>query len=506
MSTKDIRPPFLASKILEKIIDSEILYGAMGDVEEQYRYNIRTHGVFLARITYWLQIAGAFPGYLKMIILWSLSMLKNNIIFAIRNLNKHKAYSFINVIGLSVGIAACLLILLFVHHELSFDRYHENAERIYRVATNGSIGANAFVVATTPSPMARTLVQDYPEVVQATRIYKEEAQFIRYKDKSFKEDKFLFADSTIFQVLSIPLVVGDPATVLNRPNTVVITPDMAFKYFGLEDPIGRVLIADDGLNYEVTGIVEPRPGYSHIRFDFLASFLSKHQSQDPVWIRFDGILTYILLQDGIEVETFSSKLAEVTRKYVGPLVEMAMGMSYDDFVKNGNDWKFFLQPLLDIHLHSNLDNELEPNGQLSTVIIFSSIAFIILLVACMNFINLATAQSSTRAMEVGIRKVMGSSRSQLVRQFLSEAIILSLIAVMFAIIAVGFTLPFFNQIIGREITFPALRIWAFIPISILVTFLVGLAAGAYPSFMMASFKPVTVLKSKILKSAKGRSF
>ncbi|MBN1272221.1 MAG: ABC transporter permease [Candidatus Aminicenantes bacterium] len=423
-------------------------------------------------------------------------MFKNHIKIALRNLFKHKGFSFINVFGLVVGITCCLLIVLYVVDELSYDKYHERSDRIYRVGLHGFINNNLFNGVVSPSPMAQTLVREYPEVTAAVRMQNFGFPVFRYKDKVFSEEHVFWVDASFFDIFTAPLIKGDPKTALVKPRTIVLTRSMARKYFGNEDPMGKTLNADNRRDYLVTGIVEDAPRNSHFHYDFLASLSTYPDSRSPVWVS-NNYHTYFLLEEGVLGNTFEPKLEELVRKYVGPQIEAAMGVSLQDFFDSGGEYGYFIQPLTDIHLRSHLDYEIEPNGDIAYVYIFSIIALGILLVACVNFVNLATARASTRAREVGVRKTLGSGRLQLIRQFLAETTLLSLIAVLLALIAVQLLIPFFNNLTGKNISIPYFdNIWT-IPLLLGLVLLVGLAAGIYPSLFLASFDPVAVLKTEI---------
>jgi len=436
-------------------------------------------------------------------------MFENYLKIAIRNINKHKGYSFINVAGLAMGIACCILILLFVRSELSYDTFHENADRIYRIGLRFNVGANQFDSAVGPVPAARALVKDYPEVTAATRFFARQTRggdvFVRYKDMQFKEENFLWTDATIFDVFTLKFLKGDPDTALKEPHSVILTPEMAKKYFGQEDSIGKMLVLEDGSVYKVTGIVKEFPLNSHFHFDFLASFSSLPKSRDPEWYD-TAVHTYIVLQKNFPSSQFKKKLPEFARKYMAPVIEKIMGVNYDQFLAAGNEIGFILQPLLEIHLHSEQGYDLEPQGSMNAIYMFSAIAFLILIVACINFINLTTARSRQRANEVGVRKVIGSTRRQLLRQFLGESLLLTLTAVLLALILVEFFLPLFNNLVGKQFSPEFLRNLPFLTGVVLGALVLGVAAGSYPAFVLASFQPVKVLRGKIQTSSKGRLF
>lgn len=435
-------------------------------------------------------------------------MIKNYITVVIRVIQKQRGYSIINIVGLAIGIASCTLLLFFVQSELNYDRFHENAHYIYRVPLRFNVGTNHFDCALAPSPLAKALVDDFPEIKASTRMYKQFRTgnvYVRYGDKQFMEEQFVWADPTVFDVFSIRLIEGDRKSVLKERNSVVLTPKMVKKYFGEEDPIGKMLILEDGTPYSVTGIAESLPHTSHFHFDFLATFASLGKSRDPDWYD-TAVYTYILTQENVTPDQIEAKFPEFSRKHYEPIVKRTMGISYDKFIASGNFIGFFLQPLLDIHLHSHVENEFEPPGNINTVTIFAAIAIIILAVACINFINLATARAAQRAKEVGIRKVVGSTRKQLINQFLIESIVFASVAIIAALIMVELFLPVFSQLVGKDYSLSSFMSWAFGLGIFFGAVIIGVAAGIYPAFLLSSFQPVDVVKGKFQSGIKGRHF
>ncbi len=436
-------------------------------------------------------------------------MVRNYLIVALRNIRRHKGYSLINIVGLAVGIASCLLILLFVRSELSYDRFHEKADQIFRVGFKFHVGTNQFDAALGPCPLAGALSRDFPEVEKAARIFARQSRggdvFVRYGDKRYKENRFLWADQALFDILSFRFIEGNSEEVLTKPGSVVLTSEAAEKYFGQEEPLGKMLELEDGSLYMVKGVTEAWPETSHFHFDFLASFSSLPKSKDLDFYD-TAVFTYILIRKNASIEQLETKLPEFSGKYMAPVIEKIMAVSYKDFLDSGNFIGFMTQPLLGIHLHSDWQNELEPQGNFNTVIIFSAIALLILVVACINFINLTTARSSQRANEVGVRKVVGSTPRQLVRQFLSESIFLSFIAIMLAMILVELSLPVFDTLVGKEFSAAYLQDWTFPLVMILGALGIGIAAGSYPALLLASFRPVDVLKGKAISRSKGPKF
>ncbi|MDF9800162.1 putative ABC transport system permease protein [Catalinimonas alkaloidigena] len=425
-------------------------------------------------------------------------MIRNYLKIAFRNLANYKLYTTLNILGLSIGVASCLLILLYVYHELSYDAFHAKADRIYRVGLNGKIADQEIFTTNTTPPLAFTAVEELPEVQNAVRVYVyQDQQVIRYGEKVISEDDIFFADSTFFDVFSFKLLEGEAATALTEPNSLVIPEDVARKYFGREPALGKtLLLGNDKTPNTVTGILEEVPDQSHFHFSMLRSMSTLDYSRSEGWFN-NSFMTYLLVHEGASAQALEDKLAGLVEKYVGPEIQQFMGVSLDEFKKQGNKYGYFLQPLLDIHLHSNLSDEVEPNGDITYVYIFAAIAFFIILLACINFMNLATARSANRAKEVGVRKTLGSMRSNLVRQFLTESVLLSLIATVLALVAAILLLQPFNNLSGKEIS-TALFAEPWFMLSLLaLMLLVGIVAGSYPAFYLSSFRPVEVLKGKL---------
>ena len=428
-------------------------------------------------------------------------MYKNYLKIAFRNLLKHKFYSILNVTGLAVGIACCLMILLFVQDELSYDTFHEKADRIYRIYGDFKLGENEFRMPQVGPPVAKALINDFPEVEDAFRFRTTGTWFIKYGDKVIKETEMIYADSNMFKILSIPLVKGNPKTALAKPNALVINLETAQKIFGDEDPIGKTVILDNEFNYEITGVFDKIPNNSHFKYNVFGSLTTLEQSRLPIWLNMN-FHTYILLREGANPKTLEAKFPDMIKKYIGPEMEQYLGKSIDQLEKEGARAGFYLQRLLDIHLYSDLQGELGVNGNIKYVYIFSAVAFFILLIACINFMNLSTARSANRAKEVGIRKVVGSERRQLIWQFLTESMIMSIIALLLSIVLIYFTIPYFNNLSGKllELSFTQNFTLLFSMVGIIL--FVGLLAGSYPAFFISAFRPVEVLKGKIKAGAK----
>ncbi len=421
-------------------------------------------------------------------------MLKNYLKIALRNLLKQKGYSAINIAGLAIGMTCCLLILMFVWDELNYDRFHEKAERIYRLYLDARINDKDLMAATSCGPLAATLRQELPGIEAAARIRHVGNFTVRYDDKTFNEERFFFADSTLFEVFSFAMLEGEARAALTKPHTVVITDEMARKYFGEALPLGKSLLMDGREQYAVSGVVKKFPSSSHWQFDFLASMNSRNFGDDNVWIS-NNLYTYTVIKEGVSHEQAEATLKTITAKYVDPQLKQVLGASLSEMEASGLRYNYRFQPLTDIHLRSHLEDEVAPNGNVVYVYVFLMIAAFILLIACINFMNLSTARSARRAKEVGVRKVLGSRTAQLMQLFLGEATLLSALAMLIAVGAIEIVLPAFNNFTGKNLSlagFGALLV----PALILFTLFIGLLVGSYPAFVLSSFQPVKVLKGE----------
>ncbi len=336
-------------------------------------------------------------------------MFKNDFKIAARNLWRHKSFSAINILGLAVGIATCLLIMLYVQHEWSYDRYNEKADRIVRVVFKGKMNGGEIKEASVMPPVAQTFKKDFPEVEDVTRLRNYGTPRITYGNKTLREDAFAFVDANFFRIFTLPLIKGDRTTALQQPNTVVISTAVAKKYFGKEDPIGKQLILKDNNDaaFTITGVYDEVPANSHFEhFGLLASMATLPEAKEPTWMTSD-FYTYLLLPKGYDYKILEAKLPQAVDKYIGPQLQQAMGLTIAQFRQSGNNLSFQLQPLTDIHLHSDLTGDMRPSGDIQYVYIFSVVAVFMLLIACINFMNLSTAGATRRAKEIGIRKVIG---------------------------------------------------------------------------------------------------
>ncbi len=433
-------------------------------------------------------------------------MFRNYLKIAWRNLIRNKTFSAINILGLALGMATCLLIGLYVFHELSYDRFHEKADRIVRVTFRASMNGNKINEANVMPPTAQTLQQDYPEVLDATRLRVAGELILASGNSLIRENAVAFADANFFDVFSFSLVNGNPNRALQQPNTVVISNKMARKYFGGTNPIGKTLTSKGsfgGQRLEVTGVMADFPANSHLQYDFLVAMAGLDEAKATSWMQSE-FYTYLLLPPGYDYRTLEAKLPQVVQKYMGPEIQQAFGMSFAKFREAGNDLGLRLQPLTDIHLHSSFDYDLSPSGDIRYVYGFGAIALFMLLIATFNFMNLSTAGAAKRAGEVGIRKVLGSVQSALVGQFLMESLLLTAIALLLAVGLVWLFLPAFNALTGKILTFNTLNIPILVPGLVLFGLVVGVLAGSYPAFFLASVNPIAVLKGGAGRLAMGR--
>src|SRR5215831_932456 len=384
-------------------------------------------------------------------------MFRNYFKTAFRNLLKNKFYTSINIVGLAAGLATCLLILLYVLDELSYDKYNANADRIYRVNNEIKFGGNYFDLAQGPAPMGITMVRDFPQVEQYTRICWYGSFLVRKGNENIQEGRVGYADSTLFDVFSLPMLAGNPKTALKEYHGLVITEKIAKKYFpqdaenNISNIVGKTLLINDTGNYKIAAVIKDIPTQSHFNFDFFVPLIEENGSKDTYnWLS-ENWNTYILLKENADVKQVEAQLNPMMDKYVGPELKSVVNQTMDDLKKSGGYVRANLTPLTDIHLHSNKLGELEGNGNAQFVYIFSAIALLILLIACVNFMNLSTARSSNRAKEVGVRKVLGSLKKNLVQQFLTESFLISFIALILAILTAWLLLPYFDQLAGKDI-------------------------------------------------------
>ena len=433
-------------------------------------------------------------------------MIFNYIKITYRNITRNKVNSFINISGLAIGICCVILILFYVQDELKYDTFFKDAKRIYQVNLNGIFAGNEFTTDATPPPVGKALATAFPEVETYARVYRPGDEVVRYEgDKQaqsfFTETNILATDSNFLQLFNYPLKEGKANTSLQKPNSVVITEQTSEKYFGSQSPIGKFLLfGNDKTPFIVTGLLEKIPSQSTLQFDMLTSMSSyplvKYFDWSWVW---SNVGTFVKLKpnvanDAAAIKKLEAKFPAMVKQQAASAFDR-IGQPFDAFIKKGGKWDFYLQPLTSMHLHSNGISSWHNNlGDMKYIYIFSAIAFFIIILACVNFMNLSTAQSAKRAKEVGIRKVLGSIKGQLIKQFLTEAILLSFISTVIAIVLVALLLKPFNAIAGKELQLESLFEGNNFLFVIALTLFTGLIAGSYPAFYLTSFNPVQVLK------------
>ena len=427
-------------------------------------------------------------------------MLSNYLKIALRNLLKYKVYSLINILGLALGIACTILILLWVQDELSYDEFHTNADRIYRVTREwkNPDGETSLHLARIAPPFAPLLANEYPNSIEhIARLLQDYNSLLKIDDQSFVEDGLFWAEPAVFNIFSIEMLNGDPATALSEPNCIVLTTSIADKFFPGENPIGKTINYEDEGVLKVTGVIADMPENSHLKFDMLGSFATMETIYGKTFMETNwgsnNYLTYILLAKGQSAAELQEKLPAFIDKYYAPALISYLGEAPDYVVSDLN--VLHMMKLTDIHLHSHLNSEVEQNGDINNVYLFSAIAFFILLIACINFMNLATARATKRGREIGTRKVLGAYKRQLIQQFLGESLLITFIAMLLAIVFVEFALPEFNHFTGKALHLQFFSHPLIIPALLLLTVLVGLVAGSYPAFLLSSFRPVATLKS-----------
>ncbi|MCP9765908.1 ABC transporter permease [Lacihabitans soyangensis] len=435
-------------------------------------------------------------------------MLKNYFKIAWRSIQKSKMMFAINVTGLALGIATCLVISLFVLDEISYDRFNEKANQIVRVNLSAKMGDELIDESSVMAPVAQTFKNEFPEVLTTTRLLKTaDIAKVVYNNQTFRSGKSAMIDSTFFDVFTIKFVKGNAKNALNRPNTVVLTQKQAKAYFGNEDPINKILeIKDQGVYaqsgyvdlsglYTVTGIIEEIPANAHFHFDILTSMAGNPDGLSPSWLN-GNYHTYLLLSKQANLAQLETKMKLIPEKYMSSQIKSGMGMTFKEFLDKGNKVGFKLLSLTDIHLYSDYKFELEQSGDIKTVYIFSAIALFMLFIACINFMNLSTASASKRVKEIGMRKVLGSEKSQLIFQFLTEAFLATLVAMLLASLIFFFAIPFFNQISGKAYAIQDLLNAQILAVLVLLTLIISIFAGAYPAFFMSGFKPLQALKNR----------
>jgi putative ABC transport system permease protein len=483
-------------QILSRLLRSSIRESALDDFDERFIQIKRRRGTFFATLWFVIQVLSLIPSILKDSIYWSAAMLKNYFKIAMRNLRRHRGYSFINILGLAIGMACTLVILLWIQDELAYDRFHEKGDNIYRIIAEDEQGIQ--YAGTCPIPLGPHAKQAYPEILDSMRFCDGFQKFlVEYGEKVYSEEIGI-VDPSFFTMFTFPLLKGDPQTALEDPHSLIMTEKMARKYFGPEDSIGKVIrIQTEGkqtISFTVAGILEDIPRQSHLQFQIFLPF----QALDEMvwWVRdFEkwsdwSYFTYILTKPGISIPELDRKITDLVRQHD----------EGDDLTS-----KFFLQPLAEVHLRSQFKYDLAGHGDIRTIYIFAIVALFILLIACANFMNLSTARFSNRSKEVGLRKTIGAHRAQLAKQFLGESLLFVLIALMVALVLIKFALPLFNQLTGKPLELNRTDLEFILSLAGIILF-TGLFAGSYPALFLSAFQPADVLKGTSKIPSKGIFF
>jgi putative ABC transport system permease protein len=477
--------------IMGQLLRKSVCEAALEDFEERFVHISKTRGKLASFLWYGLQIIALFPSVIKESICWSMIMFENYLKSAFRHIKKQKGYSLITLAGLTIGITCFILISLYVRYEFSYDRFHENAKNIYRVLVDMRetyMGKSQVTV--TPGPLATAMQDEFPEVLKATKV-KAEHVVIKYKEKRLAENRIYYVDPAFLEIFTFPLLTGNPETALIEPNCLLISKDMAEKYFVRENPVGKTVNIGE-IDYNINGVMENIPGNTHFRFDFLASFSSlvALQGRDRVY-RWGGwsYPTYVLLHGQTDPFTLENKLPAFLKKNYSEDATQTLR----------------LQPITDIHFHTTANFELEPNADIRNIYLLAAIGIFILLIACFNYMNLSTARAITRAKEIGMRKVIGANRMQLIRQFLGESILFSMIALLFSVMLVKLILPAFRVFMDRKLETGFFQDWTSTLILIGLAVFTGFISGSYPSLVLSSFQPTAVLKGTHIRGSKGSS-
>jgi putative ABC transport system permease protein len=486
-------PPRLAVWLVKRFDRYRTTHAIIDDMQEVFARICRDRGNIAACLWYWAQCLDAVIKNTLFNLRWRFIMMKNYLKIALRNMRRHKGYSLLNISGLVLGLVCFILVSLYVQYELSYDKYHEHYKRIFRIINcqPEKNYMNSDYFAWTQGPLAPTLMDRYPEVESAVRMNMFDNQLIVYGKDSFLADDFYFADPEIFEIFSLELQLGNPKTALDNPDSIIISEATARRIFGNRNPLGKILKYENSTDLIVTGVLRDMPQNSHFRVETIVPFINymRIREMDPDrWTPGWYCYTYCLLKEGTVPDVLEDKL---------------VGLSTEVFKKNNIESKLVLQPLERIHLHSNINGEISANGNIKYVVLFSSIAFLLLLIACTNYMNLGTARSIKRGREVGIRKVVGAQRSQLVKQFLGESIVMTMIAFILSIAVVWIVLPPFNLFFERDITFDLLGSFKFLPFLLALILFTGVVSGGYPALIISSSNPSVALRETSSKRSKG---
>ena len=427
-------------------------------------------------------------------------MFNNLIRYSLRSFKRQRAYIIINILGLSIGIACSLLISFLIFSELSFDRFNTRNKRIFRLIQDTRYGEEEYTSSYAPSIIGPVMLKEFPEIEDFLRMTRRMPTDVECNGQTFTEEHLVEADSSFFNFFSIPVLKGDPGNLLNAPGKIVLSLSTAKKLFGNDNPIDRIIkIGSDTIRYTVSGVMDDIPENSHFEANMLLSFMTNPRCNEQVWTN-NSFSTYLLLKPNTNFRTVDEKISELVFKHVGAEIQQGLGISMSDWLAKGNKYRYYLQNLKNIHLDPSIVQEFKDAGDPKYLKIIGSLAILIVLIAAINFMNLSTAQASRRAKEVGIKKVSGSTRSMLIFQFLAESFLLSFISLVLGLIFIKVTLPYFNNLLGANISLNLLSNWYTIPFLIFFTLVVGFLAGSYPALFLSSFNPYEVLKGSLKSS------
>jgi len=499
-----LRPPKVLELLLECFLRYEDSEAILGDFEEKYTNIISSQGKLAGYIWYIFQILISIPKFIKNSMIWSAIMLKNYIRIGVRIIKKHKLFSFINIFSLAIGIAGSILITLFVLDELSYDKFHKNVQHLYRVEQDQfqSNNTEPMRIVQTPIPMALALVEEIPEIKKSTRYFYAGRCLMRYKAKLFSEFGVRGVDPSFLEIFTFPLIIGDKQSALDDIYSVVLSEDMAKKYFEDKTPIGKIISLNNRYDVKVTGVIKNVPSNSSIQFDMLIPFelLKRLRRIEDSWTGND-IVTFVQTHENAAILAINEKISNLWfRKADATICEKYP--QYSEMFHKMKRPEYMIQPITSIRLYQGNAG----NNNLFYIRLFSVIAFFILLIACINFMNLSTARSAERAKEIGMRKVVGAVRNNIIKQFFSEAITLSVLAFLLSLVILQFFLPVFNNFTQKNLSlFSAVNFLA-ITIIILVTIFTGIVAGSYPALFLSKFKPAAVLKGNKKSGLKSTFF
>ncbi|MCK5147603.1 ABC transporter permease [bacterium] len=477
--------------LLRLVLSGDDFLEKSGDMDEVFGLIKEERGAFYASYWYWLQIMKAVPVFGMVKLYWRFVMWRNYLKSIWRNIKRNKTYSALNIAGLAIGMSCSLALFLVVHEQLTYDNYHDNADRVYRVSETIETATAVRHYAPIAWPLGPVLREKFPQIESLVRIYGFGSHLIKKDNKSFYEENFYFAEKDLFNVLTFQFLQGDPATALEQPNTIVLTESIAHKYFGDEDAMGQTLIRNTR-EYIVTGIVKDSPRNTHLKYNFIASLETiKNDNWMANWYGTETY-TYLKLRPNVDVEAFQQQIRRIGDEYVG-----------GSWASGEKLHLFLLQPIADIHLHSKLRYEIEAHGNLSMVRLLIGIGVLVLLVSCMNYINLATARSVTRAKEVGLRKIVGASRNELIRQFWSDSLFMAFVTMIFSMGLLAVALPFFNRLAGTAFGATDLLQPATLAAVVIIIGICGVGAGIYPSILLSSYQPSNIMKGAATRGRSG---